>query len=91
MFFLFASNVHIFVLTSSNLVHLMNALAKNCQESKGTRQWPINLYTSPMITHKIPSYVDYNYWLKRLGSQPYESTNQNPVKFLMPTNKKTLS
>ena len=28
------------------------------QESKGLRQWPINICTSPMMMHKIAPYVD---------------------------------
>ena len=30
------------------------------KESKGIRQWPINLCTSPMIIHKITPFIDLN-------------------------------
>ena len=48
--------------------------------SKGIRQWPINLFTSPMI-NKITPFVDCNYCLKRLDTQLNEPTNQNLIKF----------
>ena len=44
-----------------------------------------------MIIHKIIHSVDYNYWLKRLDTQPIEATNQNQIKepkVVIPTNKK---
>ena len=47
---------------------------------------------SPMMIHKIPSSVDYNYSLKRLDTQLNESTNQNSLKVpkvVKQTNKKT--
>ena len=48
-----------------------------------------------MMIHKnkIPSFVDYNYWLKHLDTQLNESTNQNSLKVpkvVKPTNKKML-
>ena len=46
-----------------------------------------------MRIHKIPSLVDYNFWMKHLDTQPNKSTNQNSFKVLKvvkPTNKKTL-
>ena len=63
------------------------------QESKGIRQWPINLCTSPMMIHKITPSLDYNWWFKHLDTQLNESTNQNSrkvAKFVRQTNKKTL-
>ena len=33
-----------------------------------------------MMIHKIPSSVDYNYWLKLLDTQLNESTNQNSLR-----------
>ena len=47
-----------------------------------------------MVTHKIISSVDYNYWLKHLDTQPNELTIQNSLKVpkvVKATNKKTLS
>ena len=46
-----------------------------------------------MIIHKIPTSVDYNYWLKRLDTQLNETTNQNSLKVpkvVNPMNKKTI-
>ena len=48
---------------------------------KETRQWPINLCTSPMMIH--------NQWLKRLDTQQNEPRIKVPM-VLKPTNKKTL-
>ena len=50
------------------------------QGSKGIRQWPLNLCTSPMIMDKITPSVDQNYWFKRLNIQLFEPTNQNSFK-----------
>ena len=44
------------------------------QESKGIRQWSINLFTSPINT-----FVDYNQWLERFDTQLNEPTNQNSL------------
>ena len=55
---------------------LINLLLRDSQGSKGIRQLPINLCTSPMSIHKITPSVDYN-WLKRLNTQLNEPTNQN--------------
>ena len=47
-----------------------------------------------MMTNKIPTYLDYNYWLKRLDIQLNKSSNKNSLKVLKvvnPTNRKTLS
>ena len=33
---------------------------KSIPNNLGIRQWPINLYTSPMMIHKIKPSVDYN-------------------------------
>ena len=66
---------------------------ENMQGSKGIRQWPINLCTSPMMIQKINPSVDYNCLLKRLETQPNEPTNQNSIKvpkIFKPTNKRTL-
>ena len=30
------------------------------QRTKGIRQWPINVYTSSIMIHKITTAVDYN-------------------------------
>ena len=48
--------------------------------SKGIIQWPINWCTSPMIIHKIPSPVEYNFWLKHFDIHRNESTHQNSLK-----------
>ena len=45
----------------------------------------------PMMFHKIAPSVDYCKWLKRLGTQLNEPTNQSSLKmpkFVKPTNKK---
>ena len=63
------------------------------QGSKGIRQWPINLCTFPKVIYKIPSFLDNNYWLKRLDTQLNETTNQKSFKVpkvIKPMNKKTL-
>ena len=60
-------------------------------QSKGIRQWPIKLITSPIMTNKI--IPTENKWLKRLKTQLDKPTNQNLVKvpnIVKPTNKKTL-
>ena len=52
--------------------------------SKRIRQRPINLYTSPMLIHKI---------MKRLDTQVIKPTNQNSLKLpkiVKTTNKKKL-
>ena len=44
-----------------------------------------------MMIHKINSYVNYNWWLKRLNTQFDEPTNQKSMKVpkvVMRTNKK---
>ena len=41
---------------------------KNKLGSKVLRQWPINLYTSLMMIHKITPSVDLNYSLKRVDT-----------------------
>ena len=46
------------------------------QASKGIRQWPINLGTSPMMILKVTPFVDYKV-LRRLDTQLNEQTNQN--------------
>ena len=33
-----------------------------------------------MMIQKITPFVDYNWWLKRLGNQLNETTNQNSIK-----------
>ena len=43
-----------------------------------------------MIIYKITSSVDYNEWLKRIDIPLNELTNQNSIKVVMQTNKKTL-
>ena len=46
----------------------------------------------PINVAQNPSSVNYNYWLKRLGTQFNESTDKNYLKVLKvvkPTNKKT--
>ena len=40
--------------------------------------------------HKITPSADQNQWLKHLKTQLNEPTNQNLLKSLKPTNKKTL-
>ena len=43
-----------------------------------------------MIIYKITPSLDYNLWFKRLGTQLYEQTKQNLIKFpkvVEPTNK----
>ena len=55
---------------------LLNAESK--EEISGTRQWPINWCTSPIMKHKITTSLDKNLLLKRLNTQFNESTNQNP-------------
>ena len=45
------------------------------------------------MIHKIPFYVDYNFWLKCLDTQLIESTNKKLLKVpkvVKPTNRKTL-
>ena len=60
--------------------------------SRGIRQWPVDLFTSPIMIHKITHYVGS---LQLLVETFGHSTlsNQNSIKFpkvLKPTNKKTL-
>ena len=38
------------------------------------------MYIPNLMTHVIPSSVDYNYWLKHLDTQLNESTIQNSLK-----------
>ena len=43
------------------------------------------------MIHKIYPYVDYNWWLKRMGTQRNEPTNQNSIKIpivVKPMNRK---
>ena len=52
-----------------------------------------SILISQMMIHKIPSSVDYNYWLKRLNNHLNKSYNQISLKVpkvVKPTNKKTL-
>ena len=52
-----------------------------------------NLMYIPMMIHKITPSVDYNQFLKLLDTQLNEPTNQNSMKvlkYVKPTNKKTL-
>ena len=51
-----------FLMYKSKIYHLY-------QESKGIRQWLINLITFLMMIHKITPSVVYNKWLKRLNTQ----------------------
>ena len=43
-----------------------------------------------MMIHKIPSILDYNYWLKRFDTQLDESTKQNLIKVSKETNKNVI-
>ena len=44
------------------------------QESKGIRQWPLNLNTSPMIIHKIIPSINIQLVVETYGY--YELTSQ---------------
>ena len=59
------------------------------QGSKGIRQWPLNRYTSPMMIHKITTFVDLKWWLKCLDTQFNAPANENSIKVLK-VDKKTL-
>ena len=50
------------------------------QASKWIRQWPLSLYTSSIIIHKINLSVDFNCWLKLLDTQLNKRTIQNLIK-----------
>ena len=43
-----------------------------------------------MMENKITPIVDFNQWLKRLGTQLNEPTNQNSIKVVKPMNKTLL-
>ena len=55
---------------------------KNRNGPKGMKQWPINVYISPMMTLIITSSVDQNQRLKRFNTQLNKPTNHNSVKVL---------
>ena len=61
----------IYILTKTRHVHKhkLNKEAVPNQGSKGIRQWTINLCTFLMMIVTITPSVDYNYWLKRKGTQ----------------------
>ena len=62
-------------------------LWEQSQGSKGIRQWPINCCTSPMIIHKKYPLCK-SQLIETFGlSKP---TNQNSIKVVGPSNKKTL-
>ena len=54
---------------------------------------PVKMINIPNDDKQITPFVDYNQWLKRLGTQLNEPTNQNLMKVPKvgnPTNKKML-
>ena len=51
------------------------------QESKGIRQWSINLFTMYIpieATQHYPFSLDLDYWLARFNTHINKPTNQNP-------------
>ena len=58
--------------------HFLSPFTIIIQRSEWIRLWPINLYTSSKMIHKITPSVDYR--LKSLFTQLNEQTNQNSIK-----------